>query len=66
MCGSPYLEPRETLRGEHEPVVPGASLHEAEVGDGHVALADDLVAQLTTRLVGVFRGLLGAVGKRRK
>ena len=54
------LEPRERLRGEYEPVVPGSALHDAQVVDGHVALADHLVAKLAPRLLGVLGRVLGA------
>lgn len=54
------LEPGEGLRGEDEPVVTRAALHDAQVGDGHPAAPDHLVAQLTARLVRVLRGVLRA------
>ena len=36
------LEPGERLRGEDEPVVAAAALHDPQVVDRHVALADHL------------------------
>lgn len=46
-----YLEPGERLRGEDKPVIASTALHEAKVGDAHVALTDDLVTQLVARLL---------------
>lgn len=60
---SSHLKPGERLGGEDEPVVPRATLHEAEIGDGHVALADHLIAQLAARLGGVFTCLLRTILK---
>lgn len=54
------LVPGQILGREDEPIVPGASLHDAQVGDGHVALADHLVAQLPSCLVRVLRLVLSA------
>ena len=52
------LEPGEALGGKDEPVVPAPALHDAEVVDGHIALPDDLVAQLPASLFGILaRGL---------
>ena len=66
MTRRPYLVilvPRERLGREDEPVVPGAAPHEAQVVDGHVALADDLVAELAAGLLGVLGGG-GSTGSR--
>lgn len=36
------FEPGEALGGQHEPVLLGSSLHDADVVDGQPAFADDL------------------------
>lgn len=36
------LEPGQALSGQHEPVLLGPALHDADVVDGQPALADDL------------------------
>jgi hypothetical protein len=43
------LEPGDVLRGEDEPVVPGAALHDPQVVNAHVPFSDDLVAECAAR-----------------
>ena len=63
MCYLVIFELGERLRCEDKPVVPGSSLHNAQVVDGHVALADHLVAKLATGLLSILSGALGAATK---
>lgn len=39
------LEPGYVLGGQHEPVIPRAAFHYAQVMDAHISLTNDLVAQ---------------------
>ena len=48
------FEPRQRFGSENEPIIPGTSFHQAQIMDGHVALANDLVAQFSS---GFFRAL---------
>lgn len=53
--------PRQGLRAQNEPVIPRTAFHDAQIGDGHVAFADDLIAKLSSCIAGILRRLLGAI-----
>lgn len=53
--------PRQGLRAQNEPVISRTAFHDAQIGDGHVAFADDLIAKLSSCIAGILRRLLGAI-----
>jgi hypothetical protein len=58
---STYLfvfEPGDIFRGQYEPIISRAPFHDAKIMNTHPSLPDDLVAELSTRLVGIVGSLL--------
>lgn len=47
------FEPGEALGGQHEPVLLGSSLHDADVVDSQPAFADDLEGSISQRVKSV-------------
>ena len=62
------FEPRQSFGAQNEPIVPWTAFHDAQIGDGHVPFADDLIAELSSCIAGILRRLLGAIkfGERKK
>lgn len=59
------LKPRNALRSENKPVIPGASFHDTKIVYAHVTLANDLIAEsVATSLHRILRRLLGTATER--
>ena len=55
--------PGQGLWSEHKPVVTWTALHDAQIGDGHVAATNHLIAQFATLFACILRRSCGATGR---